>query len=214
MTDAVDRALGSRLANAWLSCAPWVFAREMLSQPAAVGAIWPSSCRLARSLASRVPLHGEGLVVELGGGTGAVTRALLQRGIAPGRLVVIERSAAFVRHLRARFPGTVVVQGDAAELEELLPPGSRIDAIVSSLPLRSLPAKKAAAVVAQWRALVADGGIVVQFTYDLGGSEYQPLQGFLQRWSHIVWANLPPARVQVLEYCRADGNPGLLAKRS
>ena len=211
MTDAVDRTLTGRLANAWHSCAPWVFAREMLSQPAAVGAIWPSSGRLARSVASRVPIHGDGLVVELGGGTGAVTHALLQRGIAPGRLVVIERSSAFVRHLRVRFPGTIVVQGDAAELGELLPRGSRIDAIVSSLPLRSLPAQEAAAVVAQWRALIAEGGIAVQFTYDLSGTEFQPLQGFLQRWSHIVWANLPPARVLALEYCGADGNAGMCA---
>jgi phosphatidylethanolamine/phosphatidyl-N-methylethanolamine N-methyltransferase len=206
MNDAFERNLISRFANAWLSCAPWVFAREMLSQPAAVGAIWPSSGRLARSLASRVPLHGDGLVVELGGGTGVVTRALLQRGIAPARLVVIERSAAFVRHLRVRFPGTLVVQGDAAELESLLPRGCRIDAIVSSLPLRSLPALEAAAIVAQWRALIADAGIVVQFTYDLSSTEHQSLQGFLQRWSRIVWANLPPARVLALEYCGADRN--------
>ena len=211
MTDVVERTVTSRFTNAWLSYAPWVFAREMFSQPAAVGAIWPSSRRLARSLASRVPLHGDGLVVELGGGTGVVTHALLQRGIAPARLVVIERSAAFVRHLRVRFPGTIVVQGDAAELESLLPRGSRIDAIVSSLPLRSLPSREAAAIVAQWRALIADGGIVVQFTYALSGTEHQRLQGFLQRWSRIVWANLPPARVLALEYCGADRNSRLFA---
>jgi phosphatidylethanolamine/phosphatidyl-N-methylethanolamine N-methyltransferase len=211
MAEAVSRALTRRLANAWLSCAPWLFAREMLSQPATVGAIWPSSRRLARSVASWVPLHGDGLVVELGGGTGAVTYALLQRGIAPWRLMVIERSSAFVRHLRARFPGVMIVQGDAAGLDELLPRGSHIDAIVSSLPLRSLPASEAVAVVAQWRALIADGGIVVQFTYDLRGSEGQPLQGFLQCASHIVWANLPPARVLALEYRGADGNLGMCA---
>ena len=64
-------------------CARWLFAREMFSRPATVGAIGPSSGRLARSVASRVPCLGDGLVVELGGGTGAVTQALLQRGIAP-----------------------------------------------------------------------------------------------------------------------------------
>jgi phospholipid N-methyltransferase len=207
VAEVVDRTLTRRLASAWHSCAPWLFAQELLSRPAAVGAIWPSSRRLARSLASCVPPHGEGLVVELGGGTGAVTYALLQRGIPPGRLVVIERAPAFVRHLRARFPGITIVQGDAAELCELLPHGSRIDAIVSGLPLRSLPARKAAAVVAQWRTLLANGGIVVQFTYDLRDTDGQPLRGFLQRASHIVWANLPPARVLTLEYRCADRSP-------
>ena len=211
MPEATSRSRFRRFANAWLGCAPWLFAREMLSQPASVGAIWPSSRRLARSLASRVPLHGDGLVVELGGGTGAVTNALLQRGIAPGRLTVIEYAPAFVRHLRARFPGVTIVQGDAADLRKLLPRDSRIDAIVSSLPLRSLPAREAAAVVAQWRALIVDGGIVVQFTYDLRNTEGQPLQGFLQRASQIVWANLPPARVLALEHCGADENSGMRA---
>jgi phosphatidylethanolamine/phosphatidyl-N-methylethanolamine N-methyltransferase len=211
VAEAVNRTLTHRLANAWLSCAPWLFAREMLSQPAAVGAIWPSSRQLAWSLASRVPLNGDGLVVELGAGTGAVTCALLQRGIAPGRLMLIERSPGFVRHLRARFPGLMIVQGDAAELGDLLPRGSHIDAIVSSLPLRSLPASEAATVVAQWRALIAIGGIVVQFTYDLRGADGPPLQDFLQRASHIVWANLPPARVLALEYRGADANLGMCA---
>lgn len=211
MVEAVHLTLARRLANARRSCAPWLFAREMLSEPAAVGAIWPSSRWLARSVASRVPRYGDGLVVELGGGTGAVTHALLQRGIAPRRLMVIECSPVFVRHLRARFPGVTILQGDAAKLGELLPRGSHIDAIVSSLPLRSLPAPEAAAIVAQWRALVGEGGIVVQFTYNLRGTARQPLPGFLQRASHIVWANLPPARVLALECCGAERKLGMLA---
>jgi len=209
VAEPVHRALARRLANArQKSCAPWLFAREMFSQPAAVGAIWPSSRQLARRVASRVPRHGDGLVVELGGGTGAVTHALLQRGIAPARLKVVERSPVFVRHLRARFPRVTILQGDAAELGALLPRGSCIDAIVSSLPLRSLPARVAAAIVAQWGELAGDGSIVVQFTYDLRGTGHLSLPGFLHRASDIVWANFPPARVLALEYRGAERNPG------
>ncbi len=214
MVEAVHLALTRRLANARHSCAPWLFARQMLNEPAAVGAIWPSSRWLARSVASRVPRHGDGLVVELGGGTGAVTNALLQRGIAPGRLMVIECSSAFVRHLRARFPRVTILHGDAAKLGDLLPRGSHIDAIVSSLPLRSLPAREAAAIVAQWRALVGDGGIVVQFTYDLSCNQRQSLPGFLQRASGIVWANLPPARVLAFECRGAERKLGTLANKA
>ena len=196
-----------RLANARQQVrAPWVFVREMISRPAAVGAVWPSSARLARSVASHVPRYGEGLVVELGGGTGAVTQALLQRGIAPGRLRVVETSRSFVRHLRARFPELVVLHGSAAELGGLLPRGSRIDAIVSSLPLRSLPAREAEAIVAWWGALVGTGGIVVQFTYDLRGREALSLPGFVHVADDLVLANLPPARVLALERRRADGH--------
>lgn len=201
MTEVVHRTLARRLASALQVSAPWLFARELLNQPAAVGAVWPSSSQLARRMAARVPRHGEGLVVELGGGTGAVTQALLQREIAPERLLVIERSPVFVRHLRARFPSVTVLQGNAAELADLLPPGSHVDAIVSSLPLRSLPPQDAAAIVAQWRALLAAGATVVQFTYVLRGTGHLPPPGFLERASDIVWANLPPARVLALQ-CR------------
>lgn len=189
-----------------------MFAWEMLRRPSAVGAIWPSSRRLAKNVASRVPVSGDGLVIELGGGTGVVTHALLQRGIAPGRLVVIERSAVFVRHLRKRFPEVQIVHGDAADLHQLLRPGARVDAIVSSLPLRSLPAGAAAAIVEQWRALVRHRGVVVQFTYDLRAVDHSPLPGFLRRASDIVWANLPPARVLALECCCDERKPGTSAR--
>jgi len=204
LAEAVYRTLARLIANAQQNCAPWLFAREMFSQPAVVGAIWPSSRRLAKSVASRVPLHGNGLVVELGGGTGAVTQALLRRGIAPRRLTVIECSPVFVRHLRARFPEVNILLGDAAELGELLPRGSHIDAIVSSLPLRSLPPRVSEAIVAQWSAVAADGSLVVQYTYDLRSTAHLLLPGFLQRASEIVWTNLPPARVLALQYRDAE----------
>ena len=205
----VRRALVRRFAKARQAGGPFLFACELFGQPSAVGAIWPSSRRLARNVASRVPHSGDGLVIELGGGTGVVTHALLQRGIAPGRLLVIERSAAFVRHLRKKFPELQIVHRDAAELARLLPPGARVDAIVSSLPLRSTPAGAVATIVEQWRALVRDRGIVIQFTYDLRAVDRNPLPGFLSRASDIVWANLPPARVMALERrCTERNAPG------
>ncbi|MCW3482010.1 methyltransferase domain-containing protein [Neisseriaceae bacterium JH1-16] len=182
---------------------PWLFVQELLTKPAAVGAIWPSSDRLARCMAAHVPT-GYGLVVELGGGTGAVTQALLERGLAPERLLVIECSPTFVRHLRQRFPGVTVLHGDATELANLLPNSVPIDAIVSSLPLRSLPADDTATILAQWCRVLPVGGIAIQFTYDLRGMHRRPLHGFVERASDIVWANLPPARVQAFEFRRLE----------
>ena len=203
MTVNAYRPLARGLARALRVSESWLFARELLDQPAAIGAIWPSSSRLAARMASRVPRHCDGLVVELGAGTGSVTRALLSDGIAPRRLVVIERSTRFVRYLRSRFPGIRVLHGDAARLAELVPPDRPIDAIVSSLPLRSLPPKVAAAIVAQWWAVLPAGGTVIQYTYDLRARGLASLPGFLERASDIVWANLPPARVMALECSRA-----------
>src|SRR5215207_8736368 len=117
MGERIHRAL-KRLISALRVSAPWLFARELISQPAAVGAVWPSSSQLAKGMAACVPADGKGSIVELGGGTGAVTQALLERGIAPERLLVVERSPAFVQHLRARFPSVKVVEGDATKLAD------------------------------------------------------------------------------------------------
>ena len=85
-----------------------------------VGAIAPSSRRLADAIAGQVPIDSPGWIIELGGGTGVVTDALLRRGLAPARLVVIERDPLLHRHLVERFPHVHVILGDAAKLADAL----------------------------------------------------------------------------------------------
>ncbi|PHP86305.1 methyltransferase [Burkholderia sp. AU18528] len=189
--------------NAWRVSA--LFVREWVGRPASVGALCPSSRHLAREMADAVP-GGDGLVVELGGGTGAITAALLERGVAPRRLVVVERSPAFVQHLRRRFPGLSIVSGDARQLERLLPPGATVDAIVSCLPLRTLPREDVAAILGQCQRALSADGVMIQFTYDLCPPGRHPLgdPGFVACDSRIVWANLPPARIVTVRCAAAE----------
>ncbi|KVA53370.1 methyltransferase [Burkholderia cepacia] len=189
--------------NAWRVSA--LFVREWVGRPAAVGALCPSSRQLAREMADAVP-DGDGLVVELGGGTGAITAALLERGVAPRRLVVVERSPAFVQHLRRRFPGISIVSGDARQLERLLPPDARVDAIVSCLPLRTLPRQDVTAIVGQCHRVLSADGVMIQFTYDLRPPGRHPFgdSAFVACDSRIVWANIPPARIVTVRNIAAE----------
>ncbi|SMG60987.1 class I SAM-dependent methyltransferase [Paraburkholderia susongensis] len=183
-----------------------LFAREWAAAPWSVGAICPSSRRLAVQIAREVPA-GSGAVIELGGGTGAVTHALLTNGVPAGRLVVVERSAAFVQHLRKRFPDVPVMHADAACLARCLPRDLGVDAIVSCLPLRSLPGHEVEAVVDQWRQVLRPGGVVIQFSYDIRPARRMPDTGgdLVMQSSRIVWANLPPARIVTMQL-RAQRN--------
>ncbi|QQS54728.1 MAG: methyltransferase domain-containing protein [Candidatus Competibacteraceae bacterium] len=178
-----------------------LFTREIWANPRAMGAACPSAPALASCMASRVPLDRDGLVVELGGGTGAVTAALLKHGVPPWKLVVIERSPTLVNHLRRRFPQLRIMQGDAAQLAQLLDHDrSRgVGGIVSSLPLRSLPPTVTRAIGHQFETLLDAGGLLVQYTYDLRGTQSGLLPHFRRRSSKIIWSNLPPARVEVFE---------------
>ena len=125
--------------------------RELVRRPGSVGAICASSRRLAACMASHIDPHPDApsVVVELGGGTGAITAALRASGLPASRLVVIEHSASLAQHLRQRFEGVCVIHGDAADLPRMLRGGDwpadeagrplPIAQIVSGLPLLSIP---------------------------------------------------------------------------
>lgn len=177
-----------------------LFTREIWANPRAMGAACPSTPSLASRMAARVPLDRDGLVVELGGGTGAVTAALLKHGVPPWKLVVVERSPILTDHLRRRFPQLRIIQGDAAQLSHLLGRRPlRINSIVSSLPLRSLHPATTRAISHQFETLLESDGLLVQFTYDLRGTRARLPSCFRRVSSKIVWGNLPPARVEVFE---------------
>ncbi|WP_417277435.1 class I SAM-dependent methyltransferase [Castellaniella sp.] len=186
-----------RAAKSFETSSSALFVHEFLRKPTIVGAVCPSSTGLARRMACPVPVQSDGLVVELGAGTGSVTQALLDRGVSPMRLRVVERSAALAQHLRRRFPVLPIWQADAADLINLLPEGATVDAVVSSLPLRSLTPQLVSAILDQWRSVLRPGGLLVQFTYALRGESAELQNGFAACDSSIVWKNMPPAKVMV-----------------
>ena len=165
-----------------------LFTREIWANPRAMGAACPSAPALAGYMASR-------------GGTGAVTAALLKHGVPPWKIVVVERSPTLAHHLRQRFPQLRIIQGDAAHLGQLLSHEKikKIGSIVSSLPLRSLQPATTHAIGRQFETLLEAGGLLVQYTYDLRGTQPRLLPRFHRLSSKIVWSNLPPARVDVFE---------------
>lgn len=175
-----------------------VFARELLSNPAAIGAACPSSKKLARTIARQIPMPELGNIVELGAGTGVVTQALLDQGLSPRQIYVVERAKKLCRHLHKRFPDMHIIHGDAVELQEILGEASdQVDIIVSSLPFRSLPKQIAAQIEAQITKTLKKGGLMIQFTYDIRKNSVNKFKLLRHIYSKNVWFNIPPARVDV-----------------
>ena len=181
-----------------------LFLRELVAQPGTVGAICASSPRLAARMAALVDAQQPGLVVELGGGTGVITAALLAHGVPPERLAVVEQSDRLAAHLRQRFPAIHVLHGDAAELPALLAqldgPAApvRVQHIVSGLPLLSIPTPVRQRILHAGAQVLAPGGRLLQFTYALHGPSPWQQAGLVCQRRERVLANLPPARVDVL----------------
>jgi phospholipid N-methyltransferase len=142
--------------------------------------------------------------VELGAGTGAITSALLDRGIPADKLISVERSVTMVKLLHRRFPSVNIVLGDAAKLRVLLnaclADGAReISYVVSSLPLRSLPENVVHSIVKEIQHVLHKDGKLLQYTYDLRRTPHRSLSGFKRRYTTVVWANFPPARLDVFQ---------------
>lgn len=174
-----------------------VFFRECRRDPKRMGAALPSSDQLARAMAEMVP-PGEGWVIELGAGTGSITRGLLASGVPPTDLIAIELSEPLADLLKAHHPRIHVRKGNAADLDSLtldLRSDQRpIRAIVSGLPLRSLPLRVTVAIRKAICRVLANGSLI-QFTYDLTGLPFRPLDPLQRVQSRIIWWNVPPARV-------------------
>lgn len=171
------------------------FTKATLSDPRAIGAACPSSPFLAKTMAEQVDINANGYIIELGGGTGMITRALLEYGVSPDRLITVEFSPELARHLRKEFPNIHVIEGDAGQLSQLLSDDIKeVHAIVSGLPLRSLPKPSVKAIKNQIYQLLNDNGLFIQFTYDLRLSSSQKKKFTLQE-TQVVLRNIPPARV-------------------
>jgi phosphatidylethanolamine/phosphatidyl-N-methylethanolamine N-methyltransferase len=175
------------------------FLRSWIEKPLHMGAVMPSGRILARTMASYVDPNASGPVIELGPGTGAITNALVNNGIAQKRLVLVEYNPAFCMLLRDRYPQATVVQGDAYNLRETLwevlsKPAS---AVVSGLPLVTKPMLTRLRLMREAFAAMAPGAPFVQFTYSVAPPIPKSLPGVSTEASERIWMNLPPARVWV-----------------
>lgn len=174
-----------------------LFFRQWLRSPKSMGSVIPSSRYLAHAVADVVAWQPGQYIVELGGGTGAITQGLIDRGIPRDRLVVIELERALYEHLRLRLPGANVVQGDATKLHEILEQlgVDDVGTVISGLPMVGMPFEFQRAIIDQAFRVQRPGKFVLQYSY----SPIVPIparrlgiKAQLVRW---VPLNFPPASV-------------------
>ena len=174
------------------------FIRSWLERPLSTGAVTPSGRVLARTMARYVDPSVAGPIVELGPGTGPVTEALVEHGVDPKRLVLLEYNPQFCQLLGQRFPGATVVNADAYRLRESLGGLARHEAaaVVSGLPLMTKPLRTRMRLLREALALLRPNAPFVQFTYAVV-PPIPKLTGVKVEASERIWRNMPPARVWV-----------------
>jgi phosphatidylethanolamine/phosphatidyl-N-methylethanolamine N-methyltransferase len=175
------------------------FLRSWIERPLVTGAVTPSSKMLARTMAAYVDPRVPGPVIELGPGTGPVTDALIRRGVAQDRLVLVEYNPDFCKLLKRRFPKATIIQGDAYDIREALDgvvtePGA---AVISSLPLFTKPLDMRLGLLNAVHELTRPEAPFIQFTYAVVPPIPKNPRRYTATPSNRVWLNLPPARVWV-----------------
>jgi phosphatidylethanolamine/phosphatidyl-N-methylethanolamine N-methyltransferase len=175
---------------------PGMFFRRWLANPLQMGSIIPSSASLCRRLVAQTRRTGDEAVVELGAGTGVVSRALLDGGIPPERLFVVEIVPDMAAHLRQVLPGVRVIEGDARQLPELIPAHwhGRIGTVICGIPLVLLPVAEQRRFIDAMTA-VAPGRGFLHFSYcatsPLPARKHE-LTAKREAWTPL---NFPPASV-------------------
>lgn len=183
-----------------------LFFQESMRSMRMTASIFPSSRSLASALVRTVDFRHARTVVELGPGTGPITREILKRLHPDAKLFALEINPTFIDHLRATCvdPRLNVVRGSATELQSLLAPHGiqSVDAVISSLPFTGMDQSTRIAILRQVGGCLAPHGAMTQCQYEIaklrpgGFNEERFLRGF---FSHVgvrrVLLNLPPTLV-------------------
>jgi phosphatidylethanolamine/phosphatidyl-N-methylethanolamine N-methyltransferase len=175
---------------------PWMFFCRWIANPLQMGSVVPSSPALCRRVVRQVRRAADEAVVELGAGTGAISRALLDAGVPPERLFVVEIVPDMVGYLRRILPGANVIGGDARALPALIPPHwhGHIGSVICGIPLVLRPLAEQRRFIDAIEA-VAPGRGFLHYSYCATSplpARKHALQAKREAWTPL---NFPPASV-------------------
>lgn len=178
----------------------WInFLIEYIKSPRTIGAIAPSSEKLAREMVRDIDFNSAECIVEYGPGTGVFTEELVNRKNKDTKLILLEYNQQFCEQLVKKYSGydNVIIVNDSAEKihKHLEKYGiERVDYIVSGLPFASLPKSISNNILNNTKKILKRDGIFITFQYTLLKKEY--IAGYFKSVSYgRVLLNLPPAYV-------------------
>jgi phosphatidylethanolamine/phosphatidyl-N-methylethanolamine N-methyltransferase len=173
------------------------FFKGWLDQPRAVGTPFPTSSHTGRAMASVINLESGLPVLEIGPGTGVITREILKSGLEPAKLFAVECSPEFAASLQLCFPGVHVLTGSAFELDGALGEmkDTVFDCVISAIPLLNFDMADRLSYLEDMLDRVPVGRPVIQVTYG-PKSPVPPGSGsFAVNRADFILRNVPPAHL-------------------
>ena len=187
----------------------WLMTKKFFQKGTSIASFSPSQGPLCRKMVSGIDFDAARCIVELGAGTGPVTKELLKHAKPHTRVIVVELDPDFCTRLRERFPTAEVVEGDATKMEQLLAERgiTAVDHVISGLPLPSFPAALRDAVIHASAKVLTPAGTFRQLTNMPWVYMGLYKKYFADVKFHFVPANMPPSGVYVCRSYKPDA-PG------
>lgn len=186
MQTQVSHSLGTRL-----------FLLRALRNPRQLGAVAPSSRHLGALMVKHAGFDHKSPIVELGGGSGSLTRSLIKAGIDPARIYVIELDKELASYLKIAMPHVNVIHGNATDLARILPAEivGNVNRVVSGLPMINIPHPIRQQILESCFEIMAPGGAYLQYTYSPRSSIDAETYQLNKKRLGTVFLNFPPATI-------------------
>jgi len=177
--------------------AAWLFFKRWLANPLSMASITPSAPSLSRLMAEQITRAPDEVVVEFGGGTGSVTRAILEAGVPADKLYSVERDPELAAYLRRHYPGIHVLEGDVADIRTMLPDDvkGKVGTVLVCLPMILIPAEDQRRIVDAIFDVMPPGRAFYSYTYSARSPVKRRALGLRGRRVGFTIANIPPASV-------------------
>jgi phosphatidylethanolamine/phosphatidyl-N-methylethanolamine N-methyltransferase len=181
------------------------FFKVFLRAPSLTSAIMPSSPWLAERMVADIGLEQAKVVVELGPGTGAFTRAI-QKEISPSAFyLAVEIDTVFANHLKRQFPHIHIVNDSAERLDQHLQDlgHNSADCVLSGLPWAGFKGDEQQRLLGAVVRTLKPGGMMTTYAFNhvawrSGARSFRKL--LESNFSEVTttpteWRNFPPAFV-------------------
>lgn len=162
-----DISVAEKAKNGKKPAAAWVFFQRWMANPLSMGSIIPSSSGLQRLVRENLICGPDQVVVEFGGGTGAITKAVLEAGVPGERIYSVEIDGELCSYLQRVYPDVNVLHGDCRNIDRMLPDGlvGKVGTIIVGIPMVMLPIDLQKEIVAAIFRVMPAGSRFVLYTY-------------------------------------------------
>lgn len=179
-----------------------IFFKQWIRSPAKLGTFAPVSTKLANLVVRNIDFTTNPLIVEIGAGTGRISRSLLNAGINPRNLFMVELDEQLVGFLKKSLVTVYqedidkhVIKGDASNIHSLLPNEliGKIDYVVSAIPLMYMDEESREEIITtSLNVLKPKTGFILHVSY----SPISPVKfmsnDLIQNCLTSLWNNIPP----------------------